>query len=141
MNSYISVSDHTPVLTSWKEIASHLGKGVRTVQRWERGLGLPVRRPNAAQKHVVIAFPEELDNWLRSRLSPRSQAPKQRSNAASAMDSGAITLELTKDARLHLTNLRRLLGKLRQNRSEQGRLRRELAERRNMPRRRTPPTQ
>jgi hypothetical protein len=26
----------TSVLTSWKEIAQYVGKGVRTVQRWER---------------------------------------------------------------------------------------------------------
>ncbi len=50
-------------LTSWKEIAQHLGKGVRTVQRWERE-GLPVRRPKAGQKGRVLAFPEELDRWV-----------------------------------------------------------------------------
>ena len=32
------------MLTSWKEIASHLNCAVRTAQRWERH-GLPVRRP------------------------------------------------------------------------------------------------
>ncbi len=29
-------------LNGWKEIAAHFGKGVRTVQRWEKALGLPV---------------------------------------------------------------------------------------------------
>jgi hypothetical protein len=53
------------VLTSWKEIAQYLGKGVRTVQRWERELGLPVRRPKPKQKHIVLAFRGELDEWLR----------------------------------------------------------------------------
>lgn len=52
-------------LTSWKEIAQHLGKGVRTVQRWERE-GLPVRRPKDGQKGRVLAFPEEIDRWVRS---------------------------------------------------------------------------
>jgi hypothetical protein len=55
------------VLTSWKEIASYLGKGVRTVQRWEAEMDLPVRRP-AADRHIVLAFPEELDAWARRRL-------------------------------------------------------------------------
>lgn len=56
--------DHEPaVLTSWKEIASYLGKGVRTVQRWEAEFGLPVRRPGP-NRHVVHASREELDNWL-----------------------------------------------------------------------------
>jgi hypothetical protein len=33
-----------PRLDSWKEIASYLGRGVRTVQRWECEEGLPVHR-------------------------------------------------------------------------------------------------
>ncbi|MBV8206959.1 MAG: hypothetical protein JO041_09225 [Acidobacteria bacterium] len=53
------------VLGSWKEIAQYLGKGVRTVQRWEHELQLPVHRPEAANKGVVIAFPGELDKWAR----------------------------------------------------------------------------
>ena len=53
------------VLGSWKEIANYLGKGVRTVQRWERCAGLPIHRPSGSNKGVVIAFPAELDNWAR----------------------------------------------------------------------------
>lgn len=53
------------VLGSWKEIASYLGKGVRTVQRWERCSGLPVHRPSGSSKGVVLAFPAELDRWAR----------------------------------------------------------------------------
>ena len=53
------------VLGSWKEIASYLGKGVRTVQRWERCSGLPIHRPSGTSKGVVIAFPAELDQWVR----------------------------------------------------------------------------
>jgi hypothetical protein len=55
-------------LTSWKEIAQHLGKGVRTVQRWERE-GLPVRRPKDGQKGRVLAFAEEIDGWVRSEFT------------------------------------------------------------------------
>ncbi|MFB3814122.1 MAG: hypothetical protein ACE14L_08415 [Terriglobales bacterium] len=54
------------ILTSWKDIAQYLGKGVRTVQRWERELGLPVRRPKPGQKHIIIAFRNEVDAWLRN---------------------------------------------------------------------------
>ncbi len=61
---------HSAVLSSWKEIAAYLGKGVRTVQRWERELALPVRRPIAHNKRIVIAVPDELDNWLRRNLAP-----------------------------------------------------------------------
>jgi hypothetical protein len=51
------------VLSSWKEIAAYFGKGVRTVQRYERELGLPVRRPNGTRP-IVFAFPSELTEWL-----------------------------------------------------------------------------
>jgi len=49
------------IINGWKEIANYLGKGVRTVQRYERVLGLPVRR--AARKSItsVIATKVELD--------------------------------------------------------------------------------
>jgi NADH pyrophosphatase NudC (nudix superfamily) len=55
------------VLTSWKEIAAYMGKGVRTVQRWEAEMDLPVRRP-AEDRHIVLAFPSELDAWARRQL-------------------------------------------------------------------------
>lgn len=54
-------------LTSWKEIGQYLGKGVRTVQRWEREAGLPVRRNDHSSRRVVLAIPEELDEWARTR--------------------------------------------------------------------------
>ena len=57
-------------LTSWKEIAAYLGKGVRTVQRWEEQFGLPVRRPSA-DSHIIFALPEELDAWVkRQQMAP-----------------------------------------------------------------------
>ena len=62
-----------PVLTSWKEIASYLGKGVRTVQRWESRFGLPVRRPNKKSKGVVYASRSELDRWLATHWSQRAR--------------------------------------------------------------------
>jgi hypothetical protein len=51
------------ILNGWKEIANHLGRGVRTVQRWEK-LGLPVRRPNSRLRSAVICTSEELDVWV-----------------------------------------------------------------------------
>ncbi len=61
------------LLNSWKEIAAYLGRGVRTVQRWERDLRLPVRRPKGHERGAVIAFAEELDTWLHE-TPMRSQA-------------------------------------------------------------------
>jgi hypothetical protein len=54
-------------LTSWKEIASYLGRSVRTVQRWEQDAGLPVRRPRGKSHDSVMAVPAELDAWFQSR--------------------------------------------------------------------------
>src|SRR3954453_12742284 len=56
------------VLSCWKEIAAYLGKGVRTVQRWEKELGLPVRRPDNIHKHVVLAVQDEIDEWVRTQV-------------------------------------------------------------------------
>jgi len=52
------------MLNSWKEVALYLGRGVRTVQRWELDLGLPVRRPRGKSRSAVIALKPELDHWL-----------------------------------------------------------------------------
>src|SRR2546422_1937431 len=54
-------------LVSWKEIASHLGREVRTVQRWERSEGLPVYRHEHLRKSTVYAFANELDDWIKKR--------------------------------------------------------------------------
>lgn len=58
------VSDQ--ILNSWKEIARYLNRGVRTVQRWETELGLPVRRPRGRRRSAVIAMRSEIDQWLNS---------------------------------------------------------------------------
>src|SRR6266446_2622604 len=54
-------------LDSWGEIASYLGREVRTVQRWERTEGLPVHRHEHKKKSTVYAFAGELDEWIRKR--------------------------------------------------------------------------
>lgn len=72
------------ILTSWKEIAGYMGKGVRTVQRWEQDFGLPVRRPRGADKKAVLARSSDLDAWLALRCSTRTNC-KREVNANSAM--------------------------------------------------------
>jgi len=51
-------------LNSWKEIAAYLGKGVRTVQRWENQMGLPVRRLGREGGEIVYALKSEIDAWI-----------------------------------------------------------------------------
>lgn len=54
-------------LVSWKEIATYLGREVRTVQRWEETEGLPVHRHEHLKKSTVYAYPSELDAWFKKR--------------------------------------------------------------------------
>jgi len=51
-------------LNGWKEIALHLGKGARTVQRWEKLYGLPVHRLGREGGEIVFAFRDEIDRWV-----------------------------------------------------------------------------
>lgn len=64
------------ILTSWKEIAAYLGKGVRTVQRWEYLFSFPVRRPNG-NRNAVIALVSDIDSWVQLHTSERPAADAQ----------------------------------------------------------------
>jgi hypothetical protein len=52
------------LLTSWKQISQYLGIGIRTAQRWERELIMPVRRPHRKMRSGVVALTDEIDVWL-----------------------------------------------------------------------------
>lgn len=63
-------------LDSWKEIAAHFNRSVRTVIRWEREEGLPIHRHPHEKRGSVFAFPQELDAWFAARKeSPRVRRP------------------------------------------------------------------
>ena len=57
-------SQPRPILCGWKEIANYLGVGVRTVQRYEIELQLPVRRASRRRRGLVMAATDELDAWV-----------------------------------------------------------------------------
>ena len=59
------------VLNSWKEIGAYLGRGVRTVQRWEATMGLPVHRPKGTMHSSVFALAHEIDQWMLRAPSAR----------------------------------------------------------------------
>lgn len=63
------------LLNSWKEIASYLGRGVRTVQRWEK-MGLPIRRVGHGQRAPVIADAREIDVWLEHAKTREFEQPQ-----------------------------------------------------------------
>ncbi len=57
------------ILNGWKEISDYMKRSVRTVQRWEARLSLPVYRPALKDRSAVLAFSDELNRWI-SRASP-----------------------------------------------------------------------
>lgn len=109
------------VLSGWKEIAVYLGKGVRTVQRYERELGLPVRRPAGRPRAAVVATKQELDAWVTAspireafRLSS-TFAPSRYLASAQEIRSGlGQMLKLRDDMRDLQTDLRRSTEVLRE---------------------------
>ncbi|MFQ5817037.1 MAG: hypothetical protein ACE5H2_03655 [Terriglobia bacterium] len=66
------------LLESWKEIAAYLKRDVRTVIRWEKSEGLPVRRHLHQARSSVYAYPSELDAWWATRRPRLQEAPPWR---------------------------------------------------------------
>ncbi len=64
--------DSGELLEGWKAIADHLDKTERTVQRWEKTKGLPVRRLKGGtpeEQSRVFAYKSELDAWWAEKLT------------------------------------------------------------------------
>jgi hypothetical protein len=68
-------SDNPPGgrLDGWKEIAGYLAKSVRTVQRWEKELGLPIHRVGSGRGESVHALVEELERWRETPPARRAE--------------------------------------------------------------------
>lgn len=64
-------------LDSWKGIAQHLNRDVRTLLRWEAQEKLPVHRHLHKGRSTVYAYRSELDAWRVSRR-PHRPAPNQK---------------------------------------------------------------
>ncbi len=71
-------------LDSWKEIAAHLKRDVRTVQRWEQDEGLPVRRHLHKKLGSVYAYKAELDAWWNNH-QPRFEQEVEKSRGLRAI--------------------------------------------------------
>ena len=110
----------TVIFTSWKEIAAYLGKGIRTVQRWERDYNLPVLRPNGKPLGVVSASRMEVDAWWASRWSHKGNGngnghPSPVPVAfASALESIRLSRELRSANRELVQQLRQSTARMRQ---------------------------
>jgi hypothetical protein len=61
------------VLLGWGEIAQYIGRSISTAQRYERTLGLPVRRREKGPKAPVYAREADLRAWM---LGPGSEHVK-----------------------------------------------------------------
>jgi hypothetical protein len=75
-------------LDGWKEISAYVGRGVRTAQRWERELGMPVHRLNTGPGDAIFALKDEIDTWLLTE-SRSSLAPTTADGEPSNGDAGA----------------------------------------------------
>ena len=79
-------------LESWGEIALYLRREIRTVQRWEKTLGLPIHRLPVGKGSSVYAYPSELDKWYHQR-EPREidDPPAARATAENHGPNGSST--------------------------------------------------
>jgi hypothetical protein len=55
------------LLQTWKDIAAYMQRDVRTVQRWEKLLELPIHRLKDSRSGSVFAYKRELDAWRGTR--------------------------------------------------------------------------
>lgn len=68
-------------LDSWKSIADYLNRDLATVRRWEKTLGLPVRRVSGNGRSV-FAYPAEIDAWLNGAGGEEARTPQTVAAAA-----------------------------------------------------------
>jgi len=79
-------------LDSWKEIAAYLKKEVRTVQRWEKNLGLPVRRLTQGKQGTVFAYKSDLDTWWQESQSKIETEEEKSETGADSSGSNVAVL-------------------------------------------------
>ena len=91
----------TQTLTSWKEIADYLAKGIRTVQRWEKELHLPVRRIDDAPSRI-IANRADLDAWIQSDWSRRPQGTSETQANSANIEEGRKLIATSAEIRAQI---------------------------------------
>jgi hypothetical protein len=69
-------------LTSWKDIAAHLGRDVRTVMRWEKERGLPIHRLPGRTSRALFAYVDEIDAWSRGASTPETPVTQPQTSEA-----------------------------------------------------------
>jgi hypothetical protein len=107
------------VLSGWKDIANYLEQGVRTVQRYEYELGLPVHRPAGRLRGSVIAAKSDLDAWVAAR--PAREIPV-------LLDSNPDPSALISELKTRLAEFKRLREETAQSRQALAKSRKVLRE-------------
>jgi len=75
VNSGAALSNvKSDILQGWKDIAIYVSRDERTVKRWEKDRGLPVRRMPGKGRANVYAVAAELDAWLSSSPVPETES-------------------------------------------------------------------
>jgi len=86
-----------PRLESWGEIAAYLRREIRTVQRWERYQGLPVRRLQIGKLGSVYAYRSELDKWYRERQPHAENGEEDTEKAGNGEVAAHVTVSTEAD--------------------------------------------
>src|SRR5258707_6472036 len=86
-----------PRLGSWGEIAAYLRREIRTVQRWERYQGLPVRRLLIGKLGSVYAYRSELDKWYRERQPQPENGEEDTEKAGNGEVAALVTVSTEAD--------------------------------------------
>jgi len=86
-----------PRLESWGEIAAYLRREIRTVQRWERYQGLPVRRLLIGKLGSVYAYRSELDKWYRERQPQPENGEEDTEKAGNGEVAAHVTVSTEAD--------------------------------------------
>ncbi len=105
-------------LDSWKEIAAYLKKEVRTVQRWEKTGGLPVRRLAHGKQGTVFAYKPDLEAWWResqTKLDQEQEKQEEEKRGSGDDSSGAnvVATDLTANQTQRNPSVRHRAGRVR----------------------------
>jgi hypothetical protein len=101
------------ILNGWKEIAEYLQRTPRSARRWER-LGLPVRRISASRRSPILAFSDEVEDWLRKKNTQVSELDSTETNCFAYRQTRDETRRLVDELRATRAEHRRLLTTIRE---------------------------
>lgn len=79
-------------LDGWKEISGYLKRSIRTAQRWEQTLGLPIHRLRTEKSEIVFAYISELEAWRLSGRGASEDAVGSSDGTVAAPSSAAETV-------------------------------------------------